>query len=78
MRPFSRAMKEQGFDVDVRGVRGLPESIDEVLAFDAIVLADIPATDLTTAQMGLLRDYVADFGGGLAMLGSENSFGLGA
>ena len=27
--------------------------------------------------MGLLKSYVQDFGGGLAMFGSENSFGLG-
>ncbi|RYD30146.1 MAG: VWA domain-containing protein, partial [Verrucomicrobiaceae bacterium] len=28
-------------------------------------------------QMQLLKSYVQDFGGGLAMMGSENSFGLG-
>ena len=77
MRPFSRSLKEQEFDVDTRGEHGLPESMEEMLAFDAIVIADVPATDLTTRQMNLLRRYVSDFGGGLAMLGSDNSFGLG-
>ncbi|MDF1751325.1 MAG: VWA domain-containing protein [Verrucomicrobiales bacterium] len=77
MRPFSRVLKEQEFEVDVRGEHGLPESIEQMLAFDTIVLADVPATDLTTRQMDLLRRYVSDFGGGLAMLGSDNSFGLG-
>ena len=77
MRPFSRALKEQDFEVDVRGQHGLPESMEEMLAFDTIVLADVPATDLTARQMDLLRKYVSDFGGGLAMLGSDNSFGLG-
>jgi uncharacterized membrane protein len=32
---------------------------------------------MSTRQMELLKRYVSDFGGGLAMLGSENSFGLG-
>ncbi len=77
MRPFSRALEKQDFEVDVRGERGLPESMAEILAFNAVVLADIPATSLSTRQMELLRNYVADFGGGLAMFGSENSFGLG-
>jgi uncharacterized membrane protein len=77
MRSFSRSLNEQGIEVDLRGKLGLPESLDEALAFDAIVLADIGATDLTLRQMQMLKSYVIDFGGGLAMFGSENSFGLG-
>jgi uncharacterized membrane protein len=77
MRPLARAMKNQGLDLEIRGERGLPDSIPELLAFDAIVLADVPATSMSRRQMEFLRRYVSDFGGGLAMLGSENSFGLG-
>jgi Ca-activated chloride channel family protein len=77
MRQFSRALKEQDFEVDLRGKRGLPESMEELLAFDGIMLANLAATDMTPRQMNLLRSYVADFGGGLVMLGSDNSFGLG-
>jgi Ca-activated chloride channel family protein len=77
MRGISRSLQEQEFDVDVRGENGLPDSMDALLAFDAVVLADIPATSISTRQMGLIKSYVQDFGGGLAMLGSENSFGLG-
>lgn len=77
MRPLSRALQEQEFDVDVRGKNGLPETLESLMTFDAIVLADVAATDIPTRQMELLKRYVQDFGGGLAMLGSENSFGLG-
>lgn len=77
MRPLARAMKKQGLELELRGERGLPETMAELLAFDAVILADVPATSLNTRQMELLRRYVSDFGGGLAMLGSENSFGLG-
>ncbi len=77
MRPLARAMKKQGLDLELRGERGLPDAMAEMLAFDAVVLADVPATSLSVRQMELLRRYVSDFGGGLAMLGSENSFGLG-
>jgi Ca-activated chloride channel family protein len=77
LRSFSRAMKKQGIEIDLRGARGLPDSLDALLAFDAIMLADVSATDLQPSQMEDLKRYVTDFGGGLAMLGSENSFGLG-
>ncbi|MFT4638629.1 MAG: Ca-activated chloride channel family protein [Verrucomicrobiales bacterium] len=77
MRSFTRAMKEQEIEVDARGVRGLPETMEGLLAFDAITLADISATQLTMTQMELVKHYVMDFGGGVAMIRSENSFGIG-
>jgi Ca-activated chloride channel family protein len=77
LRPLARALKKQGLELELRGERGLPETMAELLAFDAVILADIPATSMSLRQMELLRRYVSDFGGGLAMLGSENSFGLG-
>lgn len=77
MRGFGRAMKRQGIDLEIRGARGLPDTLEALLAFDAIVLADVPATELRPLQLQYLKRYVAEFGGGLAMLGSENSFGLG-
>ena len=77
LRPFRRALEEQGLVVDVRGTHGMPDSLEALLAFDALILANIPATDLSTGQMEMVQRYVTDFGGGLAMFGSNNSFGLG-
>lgn len=77
VRTIARALEGQNLVVEARGEFGLPNSMEAMLAFDAIVLADIPATSMSPRQMSLLSRYVQDFGGGLAMLGSENSFGLG-
>ncbi|MEM8737109.1 MAG: VWA domain-containing protein [Planctomycetota bacterium] len=77
MRGFATAMEKQDLVVEVRPAEGVPGSLEELLVFDAVVLADVAATELRPAQLGMLKRYVADFGGGLAMLGSENSFGLG-
>ena len=77
MRPAERLLRQQDIELETRGVRGLPDTFEAILAFDAIILADVPATALTPRQMGWLKRYVTDFGGGLVMLGSENSFGLG-
>lgn len=77
MWQFSKAMNEQGFEIDLRDTHGLPDDLASLLAFDAVILADIAATDLSPLQMRLLKRYVVDFGGGLAMFGSNNTFGLG-
>ena len=77
MRTFAQALRSQQFEVDVRGKRGLPVSLDELSAFDAVILSNIAASDMTMRQMELVRQYVSDLGGGLVMLGSEKSFGLG-
>lgn len=77
MRPAERLLRQQDIDLETRGVRGLPDTFDAILSFDAIILADVPATALTKRQMDWLKRYVTDFGGGLMMMGSENSFGLG-
>lgn len=77
MRHFASALEKQGFGVETRKPIGLPSTLDAMLSFDAIVLADIAATDIPPRTMRDLKRYVTDFGGGLLMLGSENSFGLG-
>lgn len=77
MRPAERLLRLHDIELETRGVRGLPDRLDDFLSFDAIMLADVPAPALTTRQMEWLKRYVSDFGGGLIMMGSENSFGLG-
>ncbi len=77
MREFERAMAQQDVVVEVREPTGLPTSMRELLAFDAVVLAKAPATDFEPQQLAMLRRYVSDFAGGLAMFGSDDSFGLG-
>jgi len=77
LREFRKALEKQGISVDLRGKFGIPASLQEMNEFDAIMLADIEATNFTARQMENMRKYVTEFGGGLIMTGSENSFGLG-
>jgi uncharacterized membrane protein len=76
-RFLARSLQADGMQVDVREGRGLPGSLEELAAFDAVILSDVPATDLDVARMELVRSYVEDLGGGLVMIGGEESFGLG-
>jgi Ca-activated chloride channel homolog len=77
LRELKKALTKQGISLDVRGRFGLPASLQALNEFDAIMFADIEATNLTARQMDNVRKYVTEFGGGLIMTGSENSFGLG-
>ena len=71
------ALEEQSIRVDLRPPNGIPDSLTQMHHYDAVLLSNVPATDLTARQMETLRGYVQDLGGGLLMLGGDQSFGLG-
>ena len=71
------ALEEQNMQIDVRPPRGMPETLAELQNYDLVILSNVPATSLTRRQMEVARSYVQDLGGGLVMLGGDQSFGLG-
>lgn len=71
------ALEEQNMQVDVRPPRGAPDNLAELQNYDLLILSNVPATSLTRLQMEVARTYVKDLGGGLIMLGGDQSFGLG-
>ena len=76
-RDLASALREQDIEAEVRPPEGIPRSLDELENFEAVILSNVPATMLSMRQMDLIRSYVSDLGGGLIMLGGEQSFGLG-
>ena len=50
---------------------GFPATRDALFAYDAIVLANVDADELTTAEADLIHDFVAQRGGGLLVLGAR-------
>lgn len=79
--PLSRylalALGQEDVALDIRPPSGAPDDYADVQSYDLVIMDNVPATDLTPAQMRLLASYVRDFGGGLIMLGGDKSFGLG-
>ncbi|WP_422924861.1 VWA domain-containing protein [Singulisphaera sp. PoT] len=71
------ALEEQEIQVDVRPPQGMPDSLADLQNYELLMISNVPATSLTTRQMDLARTYVRDLGGGLIMLGGDQSFGLG-
>lgn len=58
-------------------VRGFPETVAELSAFDAIILSDIAADAFTEKQLGWIEKWVGQRGGGLLMVGGQRSFKAG-
>jgi uncharacterized membrane protein len=55
-------------------IKKFPATTEELFAYDAVVLDDIEASFFTPSQMLLMREFVASRGGGLMMLGGQESF----
>jgi Ca-activated chloride channel homolog len=71
------ALQEENIQVDTRPPQGMPDSLADLQNYELIILSNVPATALTQRQMDMARTYVQDLGGGLIMLGGDQSFGLG-
>ncbi len=71
------ALEEEGIAVDARPIKGLPEDLAQLDVFDLLILADVPALSLSSQQVQSIRHYVETLGGGLIVIGGEQSFGLG-
>ncbi|HUY87688.1 MAG TPA: FixH family protein [Pirellulales bacterium] len=74
---FAWAMEQEEIQVDVRPPQGMPDGLADLQNYELVILSNVPATALTQRQMEIARTYVQDLGGGLMMLGGEQSFGLG-
>lgn len=77
LRQLAGFLKDGGFEVSLGNPALLPIRREELARYDAVILSDVPATAFSREQLTLLESYVKDLGGGLAMLGGEESFGLG-
>ncbi len=75
--PLRWALEEQKIQLEVRPPAGLPDSLNALQRFDALVLSNVPATALSQTQMENIGRYVKELGGGFVMLGGDQAFGLG-
>lgn len=74
---LAQALQREKVNVELRGAGGLPPNLTGMQPYDAIVLDNVPAWDLTEKQMTSLQSYVKDLGCGLVMVGGEYSYGPG-
>ncbi|MBI4537311.1 MAG: VWA domain-containing protein [candidate division NC10 bacterium] len=71
------ALRAQNIQAEMVGPDSLPTTMAALTKYDSVILSNISALRMSKAQMELIRNYVRDQGGGLLMLGGEESFGVG-
>lgn len=75
--PLARVLQAQGAPVRVLAPEALPVALAEYRGVAAVVLDDVSAHRLSSAQMTALRNFVGHLGGGLVAVGGPRSFGVG-
>jgi uncharacterized membrane protein len=71
------ALKAQGQQVDSLVAEALPTDFASLLAYDSVVVVDVPRLRFTDKQLLALQTYVRDLGRGLVMVGGPESYGAG-
>ena len=74
---LAAALRSQNMDVTVVEASQIPKDMAGLQKYDGVVLSNVSSLKLSKPQMAMIRDYVRDQGGGLMMLGGDESFGLG-
>lgn len=69
------ALRGEGLDVAVIGVKSVPQTARGLLRYDALIMSDLPAKALSPKLMQAVESYVRDYGGGLVFASGENTFG---
>jgi Mg-chelatase subunit ChlD/uncharacterized membrane protein len=74
---LAQALQSAGLEVDVKGTQTAVIDLPTLRGYESVVLANVPAADLSVAQMRAINSYVQNLGGGLVVVGGEQSFGVG-
>lgn len=71
------SLQEIGVEIDRVQPSDLPIGLAPLAQYDSVILANVPATELSNQRMEALNSYVRDLGGGLVVIGGPNSYGPG-
>ncbi len=71
------ALEEAGLTVDTTASDGIPVGLTPLVQYDSIILANVPAPELSPRRMETLESYVRDLGGGLVVSGGPDTYGPG-
>jgi len=71
------ALEEVGLALDTATPADLPIGLAPLSSYASVILVNIPARDLSYLRMEALRTYVRDLGGGLVVIGGDQSYGVG-
>jgi uncharacterized membrane protein/uncharacterized protein YegL len=75
---ITSALTSAGMRVETHPATELPDNVEALGSYSAVVLADVSAETLTDSQQTTLRSYVRDLGRGLLAIGGDTSYGQGS
>lgn len=73
--PIELILAQRDFDVDLRTPEGFPATLDELSAYNGVVLEDINSAGFDPARIAELERFVRELGGGLIFVGGTATFG---
>ena len=77
METLARALRDAKFAVVRMTPEGIPNDLAFLRPFDAIMVADVPASQLDETKQKLIASSTRDLGSGLIVVGGPQSYGLG-
>jgi uncharacterized membrane protein len=78
LRTTPNKFYRQGIDSPEQHADGFPISKEELYQYDALIIGNVEAISLNSAQHQLIHDFVAERGGTLLMLGGRNALADGS
>ncbi|MBA2448592.1 MAG: VWA domain-containing protein, partial [Chloroflexi bacterium] len=76
-RYLADALRSAGLELDVKTTAEAIIDLPTLRGYESVVLANVPAAQLSATQMGAVNSYVQNLGGGLVVIGGEKSYGVG-
>lgn len=77
IRQLLPALEAAGVTVDLAQPDDLPIGLAPLAQYDTVIMANVPATQLSNSRMEALDSYVRDLGGGLVFIGGPDSYAPG-
>lgn len=71
------ALAATGVLIDEIEPGALPSGLAPLGVYESVILINVPASQLSPRRMAVLQVYVRDLGGGLVVVGGDESYGVG-
>lgn len=75
--PLEAVLSAAGLPLETITAERTPDDAAAYQAYDAVVLEDVPAADVSDRAQNALSEFVREVGGGLVIVGGRHSFGAG-
>jgi len=74
---LAEALRSSGLETDVRQTSNAIIDLPTLRGYESVILANVPAAEISAGQMRAINSYVQNLGGGLVVVGGDQSYGVG-